>query len=575
MMLDSMYFTDISDHPDDDVFNEPNPRILPNGQLEKRVPVDRRLLDRLLSGEEYLGEGRTAEDFFSDVMVATGTTISYPPQMRFNKGRKDPHVKIIGRTPERIAEAEARICSVLSTRRNRVTIKMDVAFTDHSHIIGRGGRSIQKVMDDTGCHIHFPDSNRTSTFEKSNQVSVAGTSLGAEQARCRIRDLLPLTINYEIPLSSFTRQALDSSSSFYLVVQRNFGLTISFQPVKSGLESPFDLSQPNIVRVSIRGSKSSVMGMRQGCALLLEQMTGNTYNFSSTPASMETEIAAQNHQFVMGKTSLNIRHITQKTGAFISFPDQTANGPFGGFVGPAASSIPNKKSTVCIKGPNFDAVYLAWQELIGFLPLVLIFDLKENQEYDALLTSQLSERHKVSILMKPKSKQNVTSIMVRGQEKDSRLLFEVRRQLLGLDESEVPFCCETHYWSNFSSSSSSSNSSGLPPPFQLSVETTEPKLPTAGGKGLWPSLFPSVEDDIWLPFPSLAPERRNASPIPPGYPDREYPSFYGGSLPPISRNPSVSSLASLDLPVPSANDLWPSRFTSSSGSSHTLLSDRK
>lgn len=49
---------------------------------------------------------------------------------------------------------------------------MDVSHTEHSHVIGKGGNNIKKVMEETGCHIHFPDSNRNSQAEKSNQVSI-------------------------------------------------------------------------------------------------------------------------------------------------------------------------------------------------------------------------------------------------------------------------------------------------------------------------------------------------------------------------------------------------------------------
>lgn len=49
---------------------------------------------------------------------------------------------------------------------------MDVAYTEHSHVIGKGGGNIKKVMEVTSCHIHFPDSNRhNATGEKSNQVT--------------------------------------------------------------------------------------------------------------------------------------------------------------------------------------------------------------------------------------------------------------------------------------------------------------------------------------------------------------------------------------------------------------------
>ena len=47
-----------------------------------------------------------------------------------------------------------------------------VSYTDHSHIIGKGGNTIRRVMAETNCHIHFPDSNRSNPNEKSNQVNI-------------------------------------------------------------------------------------------------------------------------------------------------------------------------------------------------------------------------------------------------------------------------------------------------------------------------------------------------------------------------------------------------------------------
>ena len=70
----------------------------------------------------------------------------------------------------------------------RITLKLEVSYTDHSHLIGCRGATIRKVMEDTGCHIHFPDSNRMSKEHKSNQVTIAGGSIQAvEEARSRVR----------------------------------------------------------------------------------------------------------------------------------------------------------------------------------------------------------------------------------------------------------------------------------------------------------------------------------------------------------------------------------------------------
>lgn len=68
-----------------------------------------------------------------------------------------------------------------------MTLKIDVSYTDHSHIIGRGGNTIKAVMTKTGCHIHFPDCNRSNQFEKSNMVSISGESDRVELARSRVR----------------------------------------------------------------------------------------------------------------------------------------------------------------------------------------------------------------------------------------------------------------------------------------------------------------------------------------------------------------------------------------------------
>lgn len=72
---------------------------------------------------------------------------------------------------------------------------MEVSYTDHSHIIGRGGNTISRVMEDTHCHVHFPDSNRTNQTEKSNLVTVAGELAGVEKARARVRVMNFVVVN--------------------------------------------------------------------------------------------------------------------------------------------------------------------------------------------------------------------------------------------------------------------------------------------------------------------------------------------------------------------------------------------
>ena len=478
----------------------PNPRVLPNGLLEERVRVDRKLYEKLIYYEDFATHEDfsndptlvSAEEFFGNIMTATNTHISWPSRVRLNsRSRKDPHIKIVG-SEEALNEAKVHIFSLLDTRKNRVTLKMDISFTDHSHVIGKGGRSIQKVMDDTGCHIHFPDSNRTNAFEKSNQVSITGTAAGTEHARCRIRELLPIAVSYEIPMTTFVRNAMDPASMTCQNLQRNFGINVTFKIIPL-LRSNYGMTDHTLVQVHIRGSRSMIASVRQGIAVLLEQLTGGIFTLASTAAIIDIEIAAQHHSFVMGRIAQNVRMIQQKTGCLITFPEPSP--PIMGITGPSASTVPNKKSTVTIRGGNFDAAHQAWQELLQHLPLVLIFDLPEGVESDGQLITRLMDELKVSILVKPRQKANNKSLMVRCAEKDSRVLFEVRRQILGLDMSEVPYCCEQHYWNRLPSPTQSTLGMGafsLPPssPSNLSVAS-------ATTSGIWANEPRGHPNDYW------------------------------------------------------------------------------
>jgi hypothetical protein len=247
-----------------------------------------------------------------------------------------------------------------------------------------------------------------------------------------------------------------------------------------------------------------ITSVRQGIAVLLEQLTGGVYTLTTTAAVIELEIAAQHHSFVMGRGGQNIRLIQQKTGCLISFPEPTP--PIMGITGPAASTVPNKKSTVTIRGANFDAAYQSWQELLMHLPLVLIFDLQEGVECDGQLITRLMDELKVSILVKPRQKANNKSLMVRCAEKDSRVLFEVRRQILGLDMSEVPYCCEQHYWNNMVSSGASQRSASE---FSLPSSHQSPSLTSSlGASGIWSN---DHQGDYWNSSRSRQMEAANAA----------------------------------------------------------------
>ncbi|KAK3602401.1 hypothetical protein CHS0354_030122 [Potamilus streckersoni] len=300
--------------------------------------------------------------------------------------------------------------AVLDTKSNRVTLKMDVSHTDHSHVIGKGGNNIKRVMQETSCHIHFPDSNRGNNVqEKSNQVSIAGQPNGVEAARIQIRNLLPLVFMFELPL---TGQPLpDVSSPLIQQLQQQHNITINFR------------QRPRIYTstVIVRGSVYNAKGVKEATSQLMDTLIGS---IAHTPiaVSMQLEIAAQHHLFIIGRGGVNIKQIMQQTGAVIHFPDPN-------------TVTPQRKGTVYITG-TIDSVFLARQQLIGCLPLVLMFDVKDEIEMDQGRINKFMEQLDVYITVKPKMKQPSKSVIIKSIERNAGNMYLARLLLLGL-ESEA------------------------------------------------------------------------------------------------------------------------------------------
>uniref|UniRef100_A0A6J0UBB8 Protein bicaudal C homolog 1 n=1 Tax=Pogona vitticeps TaxID=103695 RepID=A0A6J0UBB8_9SAUR len=375
---------------------------------EERFRVDRKKLEAMLQAAAE-GKGKSGEDFFQKIMEETNTQIAWPSKLKIGaKSKKDPHIKVSGKK-ENVKEAKEKIMSVLDTKSNRVTLKMDVSHTEHSHVIGKGGNNIKKVMEETGCHIHFPDSNRNNQAEKSNQVSIAGQPAGVESARVRIRELLPLVLMFELPIAGILQPIPDPNSPTIQHISQTYNISVSFK----------QRSRTYGATVIIRGSQNNSSAVKEGTAMLLEHLAGSLA--SAIPVSTQLDIAAQHHLFMMGRNGSNVKHIMQRTGAQIHFPDP---------------SNPQKKSTVYLQG-TIESVCLARQYLMGCLPLVLMFDMKEEIDVEPHFITQLMEQLDVFISIKPKPKQPSKSVIVKSVERNALNMYEARKCLLGLESSGV------------------------------------------------------------------------------------------------------------------------------------------
>ncbi|CAL7948010.1 unnamed protein product [Xylocopa violacea] len=349
-------------------------------------------------------------------MEETNTFVTWPSRLKIGaKSKKDPHIKVAGR-PDDVRAAKEKIMEILDTRQsNRVTMKLDVSYTDHSHIIGKGGLTIKRVMEETGCHIHFPDSNRSNHQEKSNQVSIAGEMEGVERARARVRNLTPLIFSFELPIMGASQTVPDSTSPYVVKIQQKYNVQVMFR------------TRPKLhaTLVVVKGCEWEVSQVKEATVLLIHYMCQNLA--SQIQVQMSMEISPQHHSIVLGKQSGNLKMIMQRTGTQIMFPDAGD---------PNISSL--KKSSVTITG-GIHNVYLARQQLVGSLPLVLMFDLPEDSmsSVDTENISQLMQSLDVFINVRHKPKQSTLSVIIKGIERNASNIYEARKQLLGLDEPRV------------------------------------------------------------------------------------------------------------------------------------------
>ncbi|VVC95642.1 unnamed protein product [Leptidea sinapis] len=303
---------------------------------QDRFRIDRRRLESMLADD--LEESQTAQAFFHRVMNETNTLINWPARLKIGaRSKKDPHVRIAGR-PDDVRLAKEKIMQLLDTRSNRVTMKIDISYTDHSHIIGKGGLTIKRVMEETRCHIHFPDSNRTSTMEKSNQVSIAGSMEQVEKARAR--SLTPLIFCFELPFAPSSQPLPDINSSYVQEIQEKYKVQVM-------LRNRHKLHSNLVV---VKGVQWEVHSTMQATELLMNYMCGSL--MCQTQVQMSLEISAMHHSVVVGRGAEQLKAIMQATGTQIMFPD--ANDP----------NIPAlRKSQVTITGQIRD-VYAAKQQLL-------------------------------------------------------------------------------------------------------------------------------------------------------------------------------------------------------------------
>nr|XP_018909986.1 PREDICTED: protein bicaudal C [Bemisia tabaci] len=467
-----------------------------------RFRVDRRKLESMILGEEHL---EPADVFFQNIMESTETRIVWPVKLKIGaKSKKDPCIRIAGRT-EDVAEAKKKILAILETRPwvinfssgykgYRVTMKLDVSYTDHSHIIGKGGQTIKSVMEKTGCHIHFPDSNRINQTEKSNQISIAGEMTGVERARARVRELTPLIFSFELPLLGGIQPCPEQNCEEIKEVEGLYNVQVMFR-TRPKLHSTL---------VVVKGCEWELASVKEATIVLMNKLCDSLAN--QMPVHMSMEISPIHHSVVLGRNNTNLKTIMHHTGVQVMFPD--ANDP----------NIPSlKKSSVTITG-GINQVYLARQMLLGSLPMVIMFDITGDT---AMMSNEqineLMHTLDVVISVRYKPKQSVTSVSIRGVERNASNVYEARRILLKLNEPSIKAVIPDSYNipsptpsylfnAGLSTSPGAGLSNLLDNRFSKNNNISPINYNILNSRKVFPSELSQLPSSMWPLMPNLAPQ---------------------------------------------------------------------
>jgi protein bicaudal C len=114
----------------------------------------------------------------------------------------------------------------------------------------------------------------------------------------------------------------------------------------------------------------------------------------------------------------------QRTKTTILFPD--AGDP---------NIPPIRKGSVTITGAIHN-VYSARQQLVGSMPLVMMFDMPDGIDVIDTDVQKIGEELDVALSIKPKHRQSNKSVLIKAQERNASAIYAARHRLLHVDEDE-------------------------------------------------------------------------------------------------------------------------------------------
>ncbi|CAF0832727.1 unnamed protein product [Rotaria sordida] len=299
--------------------------------------------------------------------------------------------------------------SMRTTNMERATLKIEIPFTDHAHCIGRQGNQIQSIMSATDTHIHFPDGNREPNGTKSNQVSITGTVSSIEEARKRIREILPMSLKFLIPPTELIN-IINDDYPLFKNVRTRFGVIV--------LPRPY--AKTGDVYCIVRGLIN-----QPGLAEATEYLIQAFYGFEAPliKVTCQTEVSEQYHVYLQTRQQskdMCIAAIEQYTHTTIQFPTMINSN-----LSQDNTNNYGRRTSVIISGSPTQLC----------LPVILNFEIPIDKEPTRAQTAHIKDKLNVTTTVRTRKDKIGKLVTVQSQEYNCDQLFRARAIILGLSES--------------------------------------------------------------------------------------------------------------------------------------------
>lgn len=309
----------------------------------------------------------------------------------------------------------------LSLIRETVTLFFDILPEDRLFLQHEAKEQLNSIINENKCKF---DLNLSSDFAavasmESYQLTIIGPPLGVQDSYLEIRQLLPITILFELKLNPNLRSiVLDPNAHPLQEIQKKHKIEICVVPIQSPVIQPMP---SNHISIYIRTHRKNEENLMIG----IEELTKfiNSNNYGKIYPKIQTKIdIPSNQQTIIGRSFSMLEPIATKTSTQISVQKSTNN---------------NQITNISIVGHNYRSISNARNEISDRFVVELNFSINGYQsqvvENFSRQLGQLSEESGVQILMKPNGANMVNKVMiVRGTDKEITKLFEIREQIFHL-----------------------------------------------------------------------------------------------------------------------------------------------